>query len=527
MATKYTCVNETCRKQVTATKNQRYRTHTDGNGDPCELSSAEIPEHVLANPVTDSDPPDVPQEGVDYAVCPQCERKVKLTRLGYFEPHDTTLKGGDRCPTGGVRAKHARRREDVPLPGDDLPKPGAESPAVRDSEPGQMAKARAALTAAPTAAPAAPTSGVPGDASKTTAGDSPTPSSGTSAGPPPATSGSPPPSSLSGEPGPEGVDWSDVPGAASSKDAPSTPSPASTTTSESSAEPEIEASPPGPYSLGITYSPVFLQPFSPFLQPGEIPPRVTLAEAMSDRGKELAARFKEIFYAYTNRNSSDNRSAQKTLGPSEAGSPCERQIAMKLLGIDPTNPQEGWAPFVGTAVHRELADMFEWANGSGSGRFVTEMRVEFGHPLVPRGTLDVLDRVLYMVDDHKLMGRYSLDKLIKHGPSETYRKQIQLYGRGAELAGEKVREVAIIAWPRQESSLDKLYVHVEPYDRKVAQEALDRVARIAEEVAARSGPGTPRNPIQVAQQFEPADDCKWCPFFLKGDKGFTRGCPGK
>jgi hypothetical protein len=268
-----------------------------------------------------------------------------------------------------------------------------------------------------------------------------------------------------------------------------------------------------------------LQPFSHVSQPFPVPDRIKLADAMSERGKEIAVRLRETFYAYTNRDHSSNRSAQRTLGPSEAGSSCDRQIAMKLMGVRAVNPQEGWAPFVGTAVHAELANMFEWANGADSGRYVTEMRVEYGNPFVPRGTLDLLDRVLYMVDDHKLMGRYSLDQLVQKGPSETYRVQLHIYGLGAERAGEKVKEVALIAWPRQESSLDKLYVHVEPYDRKLAQAALDRVARIAQEVAIR-GAGS-SSQMEVAAGFQPGDDCKWCPFHLKGDKGMERGCPGR
>src|SRR5690606_23685753 len=125
---------------------------------------------------------------------------------------------------------------------------------------------------------------------------------------------------------------------------------------------------------------------------------------------------------------------------------------------------------------------FDWANGSGSGRYVTEMPLGFGSEAVPRGTADLLDRVLLMVMDHKLMGRWSLDKLVQNGPSDTYRIQGQIYARGAVKAGEKVKEVAIIGWPRQESSLDKLYVHVEPFDRKLAEAALKRVDRIAGQV---------------------------------------------
>ena len=462
MSTKYDC--HACKKQVTGTKNNRYRSHSGGDGEPCEMSSEPIPEHALANPVGADDAPDVPREGVDFAVCPQCERKVKLTRLGYFEPHETTLRGGERCPVSGVRLKNARKTETVMLPGDEEPKPGAEIPAAN------RGLALPAGSSAPT--------------------DSNSPESTSTL--------KPSHEQLAGTPGP----------------------------STSSDAGEEETADVGPWQMAVQLDDKILQPFSHVFQPFPVPPRVKLADAMSERGKEIAARLREIFYAYTNRNSSDNRSAQKTLGPSEAGSPCDRQIAMKLMGIAPVNPQEGWAPFVGTAVHVELAKMFEWANGSGSGRYVTEMPLTFGSGVVPRGTSDLLDRVLFMIMDHKLMGRWSLDKLIQNGPSETYRVQGQIYALGAVLAGEKVKEVAIIGWPRQESSLDKLYVHVEPFDRKLAEAALKRVENIAASVQ-QYGQG-PHSQLEVAQEFstDTKDSCRWCPFHLKGDKKFERGCPG-
>jgi hypothetical protein len=472
MGLKYDCVS--CRKQVTATKNNRYRSHSNGDGDPCEMGAVEIPDFVLANPVGSGDDPGVPREGIDFSVCPQCGRKVKLTRMGYFELHETTLRGGDRCEVSGVRAKHARKTETVPLPGDDPLPPSAAVPEVKDSER-PVANRGLAIESAPDADSGA----------------------STETGFPESTTTSPP--------------W----------------------------EQWTEAS--DSFFLEIPHNIIVdallfeeapaVAGFDDVLfekRESKYPPRSNKPmRKMSEREQEIAGRIKEIFYAYTNRDSKDNRSAQKTLGPSEAGSPCDRQIAMKLLKIEPVNPQEGWAPFVGTAVHRDLAEMFEWANGQGSGRFLTEMSVSFGSQYVPRGTLDLLDRVLYMVDDHKLMGRWSLEQLRKEGPSETYRKQLQIYGLGAELAGEVVREVALIAWPRQESTLNKLFVHVEPYDRRVAQEALDRVERIAQEIESKTGPGTPANPMRVAKSFPITEDCKWCPFHLPGDEGFTRGCAGK
>lgn len=495
MTLKYDCL--ACRKQVTATKNNRYWAHTDGSGESCENSKTEIPQHVLDNPVGEDDAPDVPREHIDFAVCPQCDRKVKLTRMGYFEPHDTTLKGGERCEVSGVRHKHARKTETVPLPGDEPKSPMAALPAKKDSEtpPAKVVEAARAASPASTGSSDTTTTAV-----KEVEGEM--------VGP------------LTHPPAAEAV---------ARHDRILQPSPVSTPTSESSTPPEPADSDSGsdssgPFQMRVSLDPRVLQPFSFIQQPGEIPVRLKISESMSERGKEIAARLREIFHAYTNRDTKDNRSAQKTLGPSEIGSPCDRQLAMKLLGIKPVNPQEGWAPFVGTAVHKDLAEMFEWANGAGSGRFHTELPVSFGSALVPHGTLDLYDGVLYMVDDHKLMGRWSLNKLVQEGPSETYRIQVHTYGYGAELAGFKVREVCIIGWPRQESSLDNLYVHVEKYDRKIAKAAIARVERLAVDVYER-GQG-PFSQMEVAQQMATGDDCKWCPFYLKGDKEMERGCPG-
>lgn len=513
---KYDCL--ACHKQVTATKNNRYRTHTDGNGERCENSSVEIPEHLLAQPVGKDDAPDVPREGVDYAVCPQCDRKVKLTRLGYFEPHATTLKGGDVCATTGVRAKHARKTETVPLPGDEPKGPEAARPEV---------SAQQEITSPAPTSESAPAASSPSELPQT---------SGAAAPDAPAD-------------GPTAYDvWATPDGAleavtelattgtlslGSTPTSPASPGPGPSTSSDAPGEPEGTASADeGPWPLAPAVSELFQQPLSPFFQPGPIPVSLKTVEAMNDRGREIATRLREIFYSYVNRNARDNRSAQTTLGPSEIGSPCDRQLAMKLMGVPAVNPQESWAPFVGTAVHASLAEMFEWANGANSGRFAVEMPLTFGSSVVPRGTGDLLDRVLFMFLDHKLMGKYSLKKLIEQGPSDEYRVQLHTYAYGAEKAGERVKEIALVGWPREESSLQNLYVHVEPYDRQIALDAIARVERLHREVQGRLGTVPTNvfvsdNPLEVAQTFPTADACRWCPFHNRADKRFTSGCPGK
>ena len=527
---KYPCTE--CRKDISATKNDRYRSHTDGDGESCAMASVEIPQHILdAGPLDAKSDPGVPVEGVDFAVCPQCTRKVKLTRLGYFEPHDQTLRGGDRCPVSGVRVKHARKVDDVPLPGDEPKPPTAAIPKVKDSE---------TTSTAPTS---------------TNAGVDSTPTE---------------PLPSSGE-----IDWSDVekakgdlkhlsptepagaPAAAMTPTAPAQDIPESSTigtedagaapdadqnSPESSSTPRIlQPSPVGPdtssdaeeepvgvvqFHLAPLLDERILQPFSHILQP--TPYEKVRAEPMGDLAKELATKVQETFYAYSNRKTSDNRSAQTTLGPSEIGTPCDRRLAMALLGVAPVNPGgDGWAAFVGTCTHVGMAEIYTFAD-AGTGRYAVELPVFLGTPTVPRGTTDLLDRRDGTVIDWKIMGAYSLKKFKEQGPSATYRTQAHVYGLGAERGGEKVRNVAVVGLPRAGRSLDEMHIWTEKYDRKFAEAALKRVEDIANRTwTLGRSPQSDMVNMSVAREFDTADDCRYCPFHLKNDKEMKRGCPGK
>lgn len=257
---------------------------------------------------------------------------------------------------------------------------------------------------------------------------------------------------------------------------------------------------------------------------------------MTQLGQEIVQRYKEIFYSYGNRRSSDNRNAQETLGPSEIGARCDRRLVMSLLRRPPVNPgSDGWAAFVGTAVHVSLADMFEWANGN-SGRFATEVPLSFQSDVVPRGTSDVLDRVLNVAADHKLMGAFSLKKLRTKGPSETYRTQVHVYAYGQRLKGEKVDHVAIIAWPRTGSDLSDMYVWTEKYDPMIAKRAFDRVEGMAANIEAwREGTGGTEalrsgglDDVTIARManVDPSE-CTYCSFHLKHSTDLKDGCNGK
>jgi hypothetical protein len=261
-----------------------------------------------------------------------------------------------------------------------------------------------------------------------------------------------------------------------------------------------------------------------FNQPGKVEP--SKAVPMEGLAAEMAARYKELFYAWNNRDSTENRSAQKTLGPSEIGTPCDRRLVMSLLGAKPVNPGgDGWAAWMGTQMHTGLAEMFEWASAD-SGRFSVETSLQLPSALVPRGTRDLLDRVLFAVVDHKGMGDWSLKKLRSSGPSETYRIQAHLYGLGDSMRGERVRNVAIVGWPRTAATLDDLYVWTEPFSRKVGQDALKRVERLNKRALKRQEE-TSETVAEVGAQFDTADDCRYCPHFLRGSKSLEHGCNGK
>jgi hypothetical protein len=255
---------------------------------------------------------------------------------------------------------------------------------------------------------------------------------------------------------------------------------------------------------------------------------------MSADGAELAARLKEMFYAYDNRRSADNRSAQATMGPSEMGTPCDRRLALSLMRMPPVNPGgDGWAAFVGTCIHVGLAEMLMWAD-AGTGRFAVEQRLEFPSDIVPKGTADAIDRTLFMLDDHKCQGRWSRNKLKTSGPSPTYRTQLHVYAHGARLRGEKIEKVALISWPRDEATLDDLYVHVEDYNPQIAKDAFERVDRIAARVeeleterAQWAGLDLLEHKARNSAEFSVADDCRFCPFYLPNARSITDGCNGK
>lgn len=172
------------------------------------------------------------------------------------------------------------------------------------------------------------------------------------------------------------------------------------------------------------------------------------------------------------------RSLQLTIGPSEIGNPCDRCLAHKLAGT-PEAPEVGWLPFIGTCVHEALENILLRHENTRAtlgmpGRFLAENRVTVGHIGQPiSGSTDLFDTHSGTVIDWKIVGTTTLKTVRAHGAKPQYRKQAHLYGKGWEDAGYTVKSVLVAFLPRNAISLRQGRTWQEPYDRTVADAALE------------------------------------------------------
>lgn len=239
-----------------------------------------------------------------------------------------------------------------------------------------------------------------------------------------------------------------------------------------------------------------------------------------------AAELRQVVHEHS-RNSA--RTLQKHLGPSELGTPCDRQVVGKLIGEHPTNHvSDPWPSVVGTAVHAWLADAFTaWNTRHGFTRWLAEQRVT-PHP-DHAGTADLYDAAEQAVVDHKILGESSMAKVRSAaGPSLRYQIQLLLYGKGYRSLGLPVKRVALAAYPRTAATLDGLYV----WERATGDQddalidavfaLTDRRKALAEEVLSGS------RPLSTVSISPDSDECFFCPFYRpqsKRDGG--PGCPGQ
>lgn len=181
------------------------------------------------------------------------------------------------------------------------------------------------------------------------------------------------------------------------------------------------------------------------------------------------------------------RSLQKRIGPSEIGTPCDHCLAAKLAGWQSTEKDVPWLPFVGTAVHAQIEEIFineatkVYAEDPSGGvpyraEHKTMVGVIDGQEIW--GSTDLVDFEAAMTVDWKVVGATTL-RSAKAGPSQVYRVQQHLYAKGWNDAGYRIDHVAIAYLPRNDLSLASAVWWHEPFNRQLAEDALARANRFA------------------------------------------------
>lgn len=213
------------------------------------------------------------------------------------------------------------------------------------------------------------------------------------------------------------------------------------------------------------------------------------------------------------------RSLQKRIGPSELGTDCIHCLAAKLAEWPTIEQAVPWTPFIGTAIHAEIANIFNTETKtllrSGTPpRWRVEEKVYVGMvgPHTITGTCDLYDETNGTVLDWKNTATSTITNAKAHGPKPVYRTQVHLYGLGWEHSGKPVRNVAIAYLPRTSTRLRDAYLWTEPYDRDIALETLDRANRLYTNLTTLASISTETRDEWISRQPR-ADRCFDCQKF--------------
>lgn len=176
------------------------------------------------------------------------------------------------------------------------------------------------------------------------------------------------------------------------------------------------------------------------------------------------------------------RSLQKRIGPSGIGNPCNRCLGYSLAQV-PSKRDHEWLPFIGTAVHAAIEEVFKDRNKQlGRQRYLVEARIETGFIDGEQidGSADLYDTDFGYNIDWKIVGDNTLRYARKGILKPSYEVQAHTYGWGQENAGRAPTEVAVAFLPRNARSIFEAVILSADYDRSIAERAFKRANDIME-----------------------------------------------
>jgi hypothetical protein len=197
------------------------------------------------------------------------------------------------------------------------------------------------------------------------------------------------------------------------------------------------------------------------------------------------------------------RSKQTQVGPSELGG-CRRKVWYRLNDQPETNDNElKLAAIMGTAIHASIEDAIRAVDPKGE-KYWVETAVEYSGM---KAHIDLFIPESGDVVDWKTVKKQNLS----YFPSTQQRWQVQVYGYLLDKSGKgKPRTVNLVAIARDGDERD-IRVHSEPYDPKMAEEAMNWLSAIKES----------------AEVPEPEKDENYCKFYCKYyDATGEMGCVG-
>ncbi len=252
-----------------------------------------------------------------------------------------------------------------------------------------------------------------------------------------------------------------------------------------------------------------------------LPPLDQLSPIEMQRGADPDLLRAELFDILLTSYANSPRSRQRTIGPSEMGTPCLRKLAYHVAQAPKVNIRPGWRPVIGTATHAWIAQaLAQWNADTGLTRFLLETTVEVGQingePIT--GSADVYDRTTATVIDWKIVGVTTLRAATSGRIKPAYRVQGQLYGRGFVNRGLPVDRVVIAFLPAS-GELREAVWQVADYDETVAASSLERLTAMTNAIG-HSG-------TKIIPFLPTIDDlCLYCPWWAPRSTDLAVACSG-